>query len=408
MNKNTIDNISEIIQEKLDAIYNTAVSMANVSLLNHYKDDANTWKNKQIKEIPKLKQEVSAMIRKEVKPLMVAIERAVLLGYKVADGTFKDIDMNEKKVKVLANKMAKKNIADLKKGVAETLNKLPNSIGKAQMSNINGVVNKIPKSLRNTPEIEGLYNEIVKQTQNGLENAPPKIYADNREVGFREYMDMKVRTTINTLTGDFQVQAGKDAGLIFYLCSYHSDCANDHILGQGKIYVDEDWGSIVEHALFDKVEDYISKHKVETIQEVRYGEPYLQTRPNCRHYFMPMNTEEVLGTSVTKLLKDNDMQKGTYDKQNYIDLQRQRYNERQIRKYKTRLEQNELVRDKTPVDERDKINKLISKDKHLIHKWQKENKKWVDSHKDLERDYDRENPKILVNDLGYRYEVKYY
>lgn len=406
MNKNTIDDISEIIQEKLDDIYNTAIAMANLSLLRHYKDDVNTWKKRQIKEIPQLKQEVATLIRREIKPLYVAIERAVLLSYKVADGTFNDIDINEKKIEVRANKMAEKQINALKLNVSKTLNKLPNSIGKAQLGNINQIVNKMPKSMKDTKAIDTLYQGIVKQTQQGM---PLKIsYKDGKQMGFREYMDMNVRTTFQKQAGDFQLQAGKDAGIIFYLCSYHDSCANDHVDFQGKIYVDEDWGSIVNHDLFDKVEDYISQHKIETIQSVRDGSPWLTTRPNCRHYFLPMNTEEVLGTSVKQMLKDNDMEKGTYDKQNYIDLQKQRYNERQIRQYKNRLEQNEIAYKNTPVEQRGALEKAINNDKALIRKWQSTQRELINSNKTLDREYDRENPKILVNDLGYRYDVKYY
>lgn len=408
MNKDTIDDISDIINEKLEAIYNTAVTMANVSLLNHYKDDVKVWKKRQINDLPKLKKEVNTLIKKEIKPLLRAIEVAVLLSYKVADDTFKDIDINQHKIEVRANKIAEKRINTLKSSIVKTLNKLPNSIEKAQMKNITQVANKMPKTM-NKDRIDVLYNGIVKQTQQGVANTPKIIYKNGRQMGFREYMDMNVRTTFQKDAGDFQLQAGHDAGLIFYLCSYHSDCANDHVDYQGKIYVDEDWESVVSEEMRTKVQDYIDAHKVDTIQNVRDGEPYLTTRPNCRHYFTPMNTEEVLGSSVKKMLKDNNMEKGTYDKQNYIDLQKQRYGERQIRKYKSDLEQQKIMLEKTPVGEqRNAIQSQINKDQAKIRQYQKDVRELVKNNKALDRDYNRENPKILVNDLGYRYKVDYY
>lgn len=408
MNKDTIDDISDIINEKLEAIYNTAVTMANVSLLNHYKDDVKVWKKRQINDLPKLKKEVNTLIKKEIKPLLRAIEVAVLLSYKVADDTFKDIDINQHKIEVRANKIAEKRINTLKSSIVKTLNKLPNSIEKAQMKNITQVANKMPKTM-NKDRIDALYNGIVKQTQQGVANTPKIIYKNGRQMGFREYMDMNVRTTFQKDAGDFQLQAGHDAGLIFYLCSYHSDCANDHVDYQGKIYVDEDWESVVSEEMRTKVQDYIDAHKVDTIQNVRDGEPYLTTRPNCRHYFTPMNTEEVLGSSVKKMLKDNNMEKGTYDKQNYIDLQKQRYGERQIRKYKSDLEQQKIMLEKTPVGEqRNAIQSQINKDQAKIRQYQKDVRELVKNNKALDRDYNRENPKILVNDLGYRYKVDYY
>lgn len=426
MNKDTIDDISDIINEKLEAIYNTAVTMANVSLLNHYKDDVQVWRKRQINDIPKLKKEVNSLIKKEITPLLRSIEVAILLSYKVADDTFKDIDINQSKIEVRANKVADKRIKSLQSSVIKTLNKLPNSIEKAQMKNITQVVNKVPKTM-NKDRINVLYEGIVKQTQQGVANAPKVAYRVTlkegessfkrdgtpkktyREMGFREYMDMNVRTTFQKDAGDFQLQAGHDAGLIFYLCSYHSDCANDHVDYQGKIYVDEAWESIVSADMKEKVQDYIDTHKIDTIQNVRDGEPYLTTRPNCRHYFTPMSTEEVLGSSVKKMLKDNNMEKGTYDKQNYIDLQKQRYGERQIRKYKQDLEQQKIMLEKTPVGEqRNAIQRQIDKDQASIRKYQKDVRELVKNNKALDRDYNRENPKILVNDLGYRYKVDYY
>lgn len=408
MNKDTIDDISDIINEKLESIYNTAVTMANVSLLNHYKDDVQVWRKKQINDIPKLKKEVNSLIKKEITPLLRSIEVAVLLSYKVADDTFKDIDINQSKIEVRANKVADKRIKSLQSSVIKTLNKLPNSIEKAQMKNIIQVVNKVPKTM-NKDRINVLYEGIVKQTQQGVANTPKIVYKNGRQMGFREYMDMNVRTTFQKDAGDFQLQAGHDAGLIFYLCSYHSDCANDHVDYQGKIYVDEAWESVVSADMKEKVQDYIDAHKIETIQNVRDGEPYLTTRPNCRHYFTPMSTEEVLGSSVKKMLKDNNMEKGTYDKQNYIDLQKQRYGERQIRKYKQDLEQQKIMLEKTPVGEqRNAIQRQIDKDQASIRKYQKDVRELVKNNKALDRDYNRENPKILVNDLGYRYKVDYY
>ena len=426
MNKDTIDDISDIINEKLETIYNTAITMANVSLLNHYKDDVKVWKKRQINDLPKLKKEVNTLIKKEIKPLLRAIEVAVLLSYKVADDTFKDIDINQHKIELRANKIAEKRINTLKTSVIKTLNKLPNSIEKAQMKNITQVANKVPTTM-NKDRINELFKAINRQTQQGVANAPKIAYRKTlkegespfkkdgtpkkryREMGFKEYMEMNVRTTFQKDAGDFQLQAGHDAGLVFYLCSYHSDCANDHVDYQGKIYIDEDWESMVSEEMKPKVQEYIDAHKVDTIQNVRDGMPYLTTRPNCRHYFTPMSTEEVLGSSVKKMLKDNNMEKGTYDKQNYIDLQKQRYGERQIRKYKQDLEQQKIMLEKTPVGkQRNAIQSQINKDQIKIRQYQKDVRELVKNNKSLDRDYNRENPKILVNDLGYRYKVDYY
>lgn len=413
MNKDTIDNISDLIEERLDLIYNTSVLMANTQLLKHYKSDVKDWEIMQRKEIPQLKRDINKVIKKEWKELSIAIERAVLLIYAVSEGTFKDLDVNDKKIEIRANVNAKKTIQELQTRVSATLNKLPTAIQKAQVKNITSIANKVgiqPQFKR----MESLYEGIVSHTQttSSLNNAPKIVYKDKRMVGFREYMNMNVRTTFQQSANEFQMQSAKDNGLVFYLCSSHADCANDHADYQGKMYIDENWESIVNsEEERNQIEAYLLANKIETIQSVRDNAPYLVTRPNCRHYLMPVSTEEVVmkGNTTAKLLKDKNMLKGKYDKDNYIDLQKQRHNERQIRKYKldydTKLKQFENTPD---TKEKEFVKKKLDKASSKIRQYQKANRELVASNKALDRDYDRENPRILVNDLGRRYDVKYY
>lgn len=94
---------------------------------------------------------------------------------------------------------------------------------------------------------------------------------------------------------------------IFYLCSTHVNPAKDHADWEGKVYVSEDWEDRVSPDQHSQVGAYIRNHKVQTVQWVT-GEPvYLVTRPNCKHYFIEVDVEEVLGSSVKKLLKAHDM-----------------------------------------------------------------------------------------------------
>lgn len=93
-----------------------------------------------------------------------------------------------------------------------------------------------------------------------------------------------------------------DNEVIFYLCSYHSNPAMDHKDHQGKIYVDRFWRTKVNGVDYYKVASYIKNHNIETIQAIM-GEPvYLTTRPYCKHYFVPVSTEDVLHSSAKSLL----------------------------------------------------------------------------------------------------------
>ena len=418
MNKDSIDDISAIINEKINEIYATAVTKANLRLLNYYKEEPSKWSKKQLNDINTLKREVSNLVKKEVKPLFSTIERSFLLATAIASGTFRGIDdLNAKEIKVEMNKGFEKQLNKLKKQVAKDINKIPTAIGNMQRNNIY----KIKTSVGKDPRLQTLYDGILKQTELGMENAPKVTYNDGRferfedgkhihgrQVSFTSYMDMNVRTTMQHIVNEMQEEAGKDAGLIFWICSSHGDSEPIHAEFQGLIYVDEKWEDMIDKADYDRVNNYIISNDIKTKQEVENGFPYLCTRPNCRHYFMPLSIEEVLGNSTDKLLKDKNMVKGEYDSQKYQDLQKQRYEERTIRKYKQRQEQNELALKKMPNgEEKDKLEKQLMRDKQLVKNHQAKVRTLVKEKPYLDRDYDRENPRIVKRDLGVRFNLKY-
>lgn len=97
---------------------------------------------------------------------------------------------------------------------------------------------------------------------------------------------------------------------VFYLCSVHTGPAADHKEWQGKIYVDRYWRSVMEGArcTADQIRGvgaYIKNHNILAIQDVVNHKPYLVTRPYCRHYFIPLSTVEVLGSSLNRILKEH-------------------------------------------------------------------------------------------------------
>lgn len=101
-----------------------------------------------------------------------------------------------------------------------------------------------------------------------------------------------------------------DQNVVFFLCSSHSHCAEGHKDLQGKIYCDRFWREKVQGFDYYRVWSYIKNHKIMTVQESLKGPHYLTTRPYCRHFLIPMNTEEVLGSSVRKL---NELYGRTYE-----------------------------------------------------------------------------------------------
>ena len=98
--------------------------------------------------------------------------------------------------------------------------------------------------------------------------------------------------------------------VIFYLCSYHEKCAEDHKAYQGKIYVDRYWRSSLEQYkdlwwLIEPVEAYVKNHDVMTMQEVIGNKPYITTRPYCKHFFLPVDVWTVLTSSVQSIKREH-------------------------------------------------------------------------------------------------------
>lgn len=94
-----------------------------------------------------------------------------------------------------------------------------------------------------------------------------------------------------------------DDKYIFYLCSKHYHPAEDHKDLQGKIYVDRFWRKKVSDEDAKKIKSYIRNHNVLAVQEIVGSPSYLTTRPYCKHYFIELDTETVLSTSLNKLVK---------------------------------------------------------------------------------------------------------
>ena len=165
---------------------------------------------------------------------------------------------------------------------------------------------------------------------------------------------------------------------IFYISSKHKDCAEDHLEAQGKVYIDENWQSYVEEEYKKEVADYIQVHHIQSIQHITDKPVWLITRPNCRHYFKALNTEEVLSTSVNTMLKKHNMSRVIGDRQ-YLQTYKQTSDETRklmgeyrnaqlmVDKYKDRLRFHQKLykAKKIPL-----IKEAIVKDKFLIKKWQ--------------------------------------
>lgn len=164
---------------------------------------------------------------------------------------------------------------------------------------------------------------------------------------------------------------------IFYLASEHNDSAEDHKDYQGKIYIDEKWKSLIkDKSLKEEIERYIQLNNTKTFQWVTFKPVWFITRPNCRHYFKSLTSDEVLRNTRRNLINKYNMHTAIGDRE-YLQTIRHSTNKEWyddirnsqliLAKYKQRLSYHRELARNYPSD---LLQNAIRKDIFLINKWQ--------------------------------------
>lgn len=177
----------------------------------------------------------------------------------------------------------------------------------------NEILKKLRGMIQDTPDFNireksALYNTVKRVTvlmymQEGkLYNKQIKRYsADLNKI--EEHKNSRGRK-VKLAT---EMKASRANNQVFYMTSMHSNPAKDHAPWQGVIFVDRYW----KHTLADdvdmqkKVAAYIRNHNTLTVQDICKAPVYMITRPYCKHFFIPLSTDEVLGASVNKIRKEH-------------------------------------------------------------------------------------------------------
>lgn len=387
MIKERIDDLVDILGEEYSRIENTFVIRNNQQLMK-YLDNPKSWKEKQLASRGSLKRELIRTARERVKVLNDKAEKVFLLTYKEIDKDTIEITENEIVAKDIPSD-ALEQIKKIKKFNAEQVIKLANQSFKTYTKTV-----RIIDSL-STPD--DLYDTIKKQIPKGVQNGIKVAYKDGKEHSWKSYMEMNVRTTIHQEATQRQMSVGAKVGQIFYICDSFGDCAPDHADYQGKIYYNE------QAPISEEAQKYIDDNNILSMQEVTNGEPFLTSRPNCRHNFHAIPTSQVLTESREEILEKEGFKHGDYKGSNYEALQKQRYNERQIRKWKLVEENAKRIKKETGIDN----SAEISKAHRRVVGWQQRQRELISENKDvLKRQYERENAKVIVNNLGVRYDYK--
>lgn len=387
MNKERIDDLVDILGEEYARIENTFV-IRNSEQLFKYLDNPKKWRAEQLGHRAVFKREILNNAREQLAILNDKAEKVFLLAYKEVD---KDV-INITETEIVAENLpsdVKEQIKQMKEFNAKQVATLANQTLKTYTKQV-----KIIDSLSSP---EDLYDVVKQQVPKGVENGVKIVYKDGKQFTWKAYMEMNVRTTVHQEMAQHQVKVGARVNQIFYICDSFGDCAPDHADYQGKIYYNE------ECDIPDDVQAYIDANGIQSMQEVMNGEPFLTTRPNCRHNFHAVPTDEVMGMSSEDILDKEGLSHGEYKDSNYEATQQQRYNERQIRKWKLQEETARSIQKETGLKDSADANKAHQK----VLEWQKKQRELIKENKDvLHRQYDRENAKVIVNDLGVKYDYK--
>lgn len=262
-------------------------------------------------------------------------------------------------------------------------------------------LNKFNTSAQFIPDLK---QSIIKQTEEGIEKGIDITYKGGRKIGYREYMEMAVRTGIQQEIGEQQIEIAKQANIVFFVCDEYADCADDHADYQGKIYYNEDYKNfnLTEQAK-QMIANAIKSKQLLSVQEVRDDKPYLTTRPNCRHRLIPISIDEAIGEDLSKVKQSVDSVRGNYRPENYEASQQQRAYERAIRNNKKVLDFFEKKKGEKKSNEYDKV---IQAKRNAIARNQLKLRQLLQSNPTLSRERRRETRNILIKDLGVKYNLK--
>jgi len=369
-NHKLTDEISETMREVFETTEQSVVTRINQTLYQGDLSDVQTWRRNQARLNTKLKNGLVFDAKRARLLIRNAITKAAEMGDFSPEKIYKEVD--EKTAKLIDNAIM------------------------MHRSRVRQVL-RLEKT-------RPLAKAIFDQTQKGIEEGMPVATRKGSVIGFKEYMEMNVRTTVQSEISERQIEQGRITGIVFYIVNVFADCADDHKDYQGRIYYDDRYNSFpLKEQVKDQISLLIKSENLLSIQEVRDGAPFLTTRPNCRHAFNALSIDQALNIKPDKLVKDLGLKTGSYKPKNYKQLQEQRKNERTIRHYKARKEHNEKLFKQKPTEE---LKLQIQKDQALVSKWQKRQRDLLKSNPSLDRDYRRETRKILVNDLGAKYNLK--
>ena len=388
--KDKADLISKKIGDQFQELSKSLQGITYEKMFTNSKESVSLWKQKQYSAMNGLKKEIATITQTEGKKLVKEIKNAS-----------SELELTPKQTKGLINQ------------VTGGLNYLNRAVIQGYQKDISQISSNVKTIKSEASDI--LYKEIQKQIYKS--NRIGVIYSVPTNDGnykyrnwkWENYREMKTRTDIQHEITENMIAAGDESGVVFYICSFFGDCAKDHVDYQGKIYHADGWQAFAPKDRIDEIEAYIKAHGIMSVKQVTENDPWLTTRPNCRHYFQYISIDEVLGIKNNKDLnnKRNEMNlnfNGKYQPKKYEALQEQRANERAIRETKSQIDILKMSIDNAPatIDKKElfSMNAQLTNLNYQLKKRQLAQRELIKKYDNLERRYDREKPGAVVANIG--------
>lgn len=369
MDNKTLD-IFEAMNELYETVQNNLVLVCNKHLFKNLKNK--NWRDIQLSA--KQKKSLKEALEERARELLESVNNATIAAFKTAG-------LKPNKTFIATNKKAMGFL------VASARSYYDSTVSKTW---------RLSKS-------DNLKQTLIQQSKQGYEKGLP-IKINNRKYEYKGYMEMAVRTTISHDIIEQQMELNLETQNVFYIVNFFGDCAKDHKDLQGKIYYDDRYNTFdIPKEVKEQIKNLIARKNLMSMQEAIEKPYWLTTRPNCRHRFVPITIEQAMG-SEAKVLSDLKLKRGTYKDNKYLITQELRYIERQIRKYKALLENAKELYLSTKDES---LKAEIDKYSNLVKEWQKRArllvKKANAKEQWLERDYERESRRVIIQDLGVKY-----
>lgn len=401
MLKDGLDEITQDLSNSFEEAQNTLQLKSQIQLLKYIKDD--NWMQKQLASKEKFKLNILTIARREVHTINQKYEKAFKDGLKNVNGG----KPSEESIKRLF---------EVKNQNARMMSLLANKMMNAHEQYIMRIGLQQGQTVQVSPleKADALYNQICEVTsRRDIQDEVKVAYGSGKNIkkfSFKSYMEMNARTTLNQEIGKQQMENAEAMGVVFWLCNNFDNARTTHQDVQGKVYFDERWESYdYDDETKKKIQDAIDSREMVSRQSVENFEPFLGNCPNCRHEFIAVPISDVITMSDKELLKSNNMSVSQASEEKYQSTQQQRLYERKIRDYKMRIENDKLLKESAPngVAPKDVESKLAH-DMEMLKTYQGRVRDLVKEKPYLERDYTRENPHILREDLGVASKEKLY